>query len=66
MGTFPEVLEAILAILTLLGGLYGLFSLWCVVGFFRPPRYSPEEPFYNEGQPHPCGFEEGRVPAALA
>lgn len=46
MGTFPEVIEAILAILILLGGLYGFFSLWFVVGFFRLPRYSPEEPLY--------------------
>jgi len=46
METFPEVTEAILVILILLGGLYGLFSLWCVVGFFRLPRYSPEEPLY--------------------
>jgi hypothetical protein len=46
MGTLPEAIEVILAILTLLGGLYGLFSLWLVLGFFRLPRYSPEEPLY--------------------
>ena len=46
MGTFLEVIAAILLILTLLGGLYCLFSLWCVAGFFRLPKYSPKDSLY--------------------
>ncbi len=40
MGTWAELTAAITGFVVLLGGLYGLFSLFCVMEFFRPPGRS--------------------------
>ncbi|HUJ88993.1 MAG TPA: glycosyltransferase [Syntrophorhabdales bacterium] len=40
MGTWAEVVKAILALIILLGSLYALFSLFCVMKFFGRPKHS--------------------------
>jgi ceramide glucosyltransferase len=46
MGTWAEIVKFILALVILLGGLYGLFSLFCVVEFFKKPKGSEIEHLY--------------------
>ncbi|MGD0235000.1 MAG: bacteriohopanetetrol glucosamine biosynthesis glycosyltransferase HpnI [Syntrophorhabdales bacterium] len=47
MGTWAEVVEAIVGFIILLGSLYALFSLFCVMKFFGRPKYSQAgPPFY--------------------
>ena len=38
IGTWAEVVEFILVLVILLGSLYGFFSLFCVIEFFRRPK----------------------------
>jgi ceramide glucosyltransferase len=38
MGAWAEVVKFILVLVILAGGLYGLFSLFCVIEFFRRPK----------------------------
>lgn len=44
MGIFAEVVEAALSLIILLGSLYALFSLFCIVEFFRQSKVAQAEP----------------------
>ncbi len=46
MGTWAEVVEVVVGFIILLGSLYYLFSLYCVIDFFRRPKLLRAERLY--------------------